>query len=83
MPAIAEARRRFSEIVDAARHGHRTAITKNGKPVAVVIPIEDSEYLESLEDAADHKAANAARKESRKKGWVSVTGNVREYIAAL
>jgi len=48
------ARDRFTEVVDRAAHGkERVALTRRGKPVAAVVPIEDMELLESLEDGHD------------------------------
>jgi prevent-host-death family protein len=35
-----EARRRLSEIVEAARLGQRTVITRRGRPLAIVEPIK-------------------------------------------
>ena len=43
------------------------AMTRRGKPVAAMVPIEDLEYLERLEleeEAEDTKACKAAEKES-------------------
>ena len=42
-----EARDHFSEVVNRASFGkERVVVTKNGKPVVAVIPIEDLELLE-------------------------------------
>jgi prevent-host-death family protein len=40
--------------------GERVALARRGKPVAVLVPVEDAEYLELLEDAMDMKAAREA-----------------------
>lgn len=56
-----KARQDFAGLVDAAyAHSERVVLTRNGKPVAAVIPIEDLEQLEAYEDAADIAAAEAA-----------------------
>jgi prevent-host-death family protein len=39
--SVQDAKNRFSEVVEAARHGPQT-VTKHGKPVAVVVDV--SEY---------------------------------------
>lgn len=49
---VSEARSGFSEIVNnAAYGGKRTMISRRGKEVAAVIPIEDLRLLERLVDA--------------------------------
>ena len=50
----------FSEVVARAAYGkERIYITKNGKNLAVLIPVEDMALLEELEDRLD--AADADR----------------------
>ena len=56
-----------SVINKVKRTKQRVALTRRGKPVAAVVPIEDLEYLEALEaeeDAEDIKACKAVEKES-------------------
>jgi prevent-host-death family protein len=36
---VAEAKARFSELVDAAAHGDSTIIAKSGTPVAMLVPL--------------------------------------------
>ncbi len=50
--------------------GERVAVTRHGKPVAVVVPLEDLEVLEAMEDALDLKEAKKALAEARKRGTV-------------
>ena len=50
------ARANFSELVSRAAYGkERVVLTRHGKPVAAVIPLEDLEALERLEDERDAK----------------------------
>lgn len=57
----ADARGRFADIVAAATYAkERTVVTKHGKDVVAVVPIEDLEMLERLEDHALLKEAIAA-----------------------
>jgi prevent-host-death family protein len=60
---VAKARSGFSEIVNnAAFGGKRTVISRNGKQVAAVIPIEDLRLLERLTEAeADRQDIEAAQ----------------------
>ena len=58
---ISEARDRLGEVVSRAEHGQeRTVLTRHGKPVAVVISIDDLRELEAAEDEADLEAAREA-----------------------
>ncbi len=60
------ARAQFSDIVSRAEYaGERTIVHRRKKPVAAVVPIQDLEYLERLEDEID---LAAARKAMREKG---------------
>ena len=53
--SLADAKARLSEIIKSAETTHeRTVVTKNGKPVAAIVSIEDLEALEeSLEILSD------------------------------
>ena len=58
---ISEARDRLGEVVSRAEHRQeRTVLTRHGKPVAVVISIEDLRELEAVEDESDLEAARVA-----------------------
>jgi prevent-host-death family protein len=63
--AIATVRKNFAEAIDAARHGERIALTKNGRAVAALVPIEDMRFMEEKEDRSLVRAAKKAVKESR------------------
>jgi prevent-host-death family protein len=55
---ISEAREHLGEVVSRAEHAQeRTVLTRRGKPVAVVISIEDFRELQAAEDEADLAAA--------------------------
>jgi prevent-host-death family protein len=76
MPKIAdreysttEARKHLSDIIAAAHYGsERTKITRNGKPMAAVVSLEDLEAMEALEDMMDLKEAKKRLKEHREEG---------------
>jgi prevent-host-death family protein len=57
MPAkltASAARQNFSDVVNRAAYGGERIIVHRGKkPVAAVVPIEDLELLEQIEDRAD------------------------------
>jgi antitoxin Phd len=62
-----EARNEFSALLDSVR-SDPVQIQKNGKPVAVVISVEDYERLSALEDAWWAEKA----KRAEKKGYLGV-----------
>ena len=58
---ISEAREDFATIVNkVAFGGERVRLTRHGKPVVAVVPIEDLELLEELEDAQDLEELQSA-----------------------
>lgn len=70
LPAT-EARSRFSEVVNrAAFASERVVLTRRGKRFAAVVPIEDLNFLEELEDRADAEDYRAALKAARGKPTV-------------
>ena len=68
--AVAEARNRFSEILLAATATHEPVlIRRRGKPVAVIIGIDEYEALaEHLEELEDIRDAEASLKEHERQG---------------
>lgn len=70
--SAAEARNEFSEILNRASFGkERIVLTRRGKDLAAIVPIEDLELLERLEDRIDLEDARAALAEVRESGTVS------------
>ncbi len=64
---------RFSTMVNrAVLRKERVVITRRGKKVAAVVPIEDVTLLEKLEDRMDLEDARQALKESRSIPWEKV-----------
>jgi prevent-host-death family protein len=63
LPA-SEARKQFAAILNEVEFkGGRVVLDRHGKPVAAVVPFEDLELLERLEDRYDLEAARAALRE--------------------
>jgi prevent-host-death family protein len=74
---VSRARNEFPELVNRAAYGkERTIVSKRGKDLAAVIPIEDLRLLERLAqeemDRQDIADARAALKEAKRKGTLSV-----------
>ena len=58
---ISEARESFSTTINrVAFGGERVVLTRHGRRVAAVVPIEDLELIEALEDARDLDEVRAA-----------------------
>ena len=67
----AGARAQFSEIVNrTAFGGERVVVTRRGKPLAALVPIEDLALLEELEDRADVRDFRAALKAAHREAAV-------------
>lgn len=67
-----DARAQLSEIINRAAFGkERITLTRRGKEIVAVVPIEDVKLLEALEDKIDLEEARAALTEAKKKGTVS------------
>ena len=59
--SVSEARETFAELVNRAAYGHeRVLVARRGRPVAAIVPIEDIELLEQVEDELDLEAAREA-----------------------
>jgi prevent-host-death family protein len=56
--SVSEARQDFAELVNrAAYRGERVRVLRRGRAIAAIVPIEDVEALERLEDQLDLEAA--------------------------
>lgn len=60
LPRDAGADRLAEAAAHAEQAGERVMLTRDGKPVAAVVPIKDVEALEAWEDEQDSRAAEEA-----------------------
>ena len=71
-----QARENFSDLVNRTAFAkERVVVTRNKRQVAAVVPVEDLELLELLEDYVDLGAAKKALLEAKKQGtrpWAEV-----------
>lgn len=68
-----EARDNFSKILSITEYRkERVLISRNGRVVGAIVPLEDLELLERLEDETDLKFAKEALKEADEKGTISL-----------
>lgn len=59
--AMKDARDNLSDLVSRVAYGkERVSLTKNNKTVAGLVPVEDIEFLESIEDCYDLKRIELA-----------------------
>ncbi len=69
--SASSARKDFADVLNrVAYRGERILLERRGKTVAALVPPEDVELLEKLEDRADLKAARKALKEAEEKGTI-------------
>lgn len=66
-----EARNQLADIINRAAYGkERVLLTRRGRAIVAVVPVEDVELLEALEDQMDLEDARAALAEAREKGTI-------------
>ena len=66
-----EARGQLSTVISRAAFAkERIILTRHGKAVAAVVPIEDLEFLEELEERIDIEDARAALSDLKNQGTV-------------
>lgn len=59
--SVSEAREEFADLVNrVAYRGERVRVMRRGREVAAIVPIEDIEILERIEDELDLQAAREA-----------------------
>ena len=66
-----DARENMAEVLNRVAYAKdRVSITRRGKEVAAVVPIEDLELIERLEDKIDIREAKKALADVRKNGTI-------------
>lgn len=69
----AEAKEEFTELVNRVSHyKERIILTRRGKEIAAIIPIEDMQQLVSSQDKNDLNDAIEALKEARIQGTITL-----------
>lgn len=72
-----EARQEFAHIVNRVAYGgERVILHRRKKPVAAVVPIEDLELIERMEDEIDIAAARKALKEKGRIPWSKIKADL-------
>ena len=66
-----DARENLAEVLNRVAYAKdRVRITRRGKQIAAVVPIEDLELIERLEDEIDIREAQKALTEANRKGAI-------------
>jgi prevent-host-death family protein len=66
--ATTKARADFADLVNRAAHkGERILLSRNGKTVAAIVPVEDVTLLEEIEERDDIAALRAALTETKRR----------------
>jgi len=61
----------ISDLIDkVAGQKDRLVVVREGKEIAAVVPLEDLEILEELDDLLEQTDIEAARKEAKDKGTI-------------
>lgn len=70
---INEARRNLADLINRVAYAReRIRLGRRGKTVAVIVPVEDADLLEALEDRMDLAAARRALREARGKKLITL-----------
>jgi prevent-host-death family protein len=77
--SVRDARAHFAEVIARAQAGTPTVITRNGQPVAAVVPIED---YNALEDAVDRYFSREADRDLAENPGAP-TYSMSEVVAAI
>jgi prevent-host-death family protein len=71
--SVNDVRNDFAETLNRVRYnGERVLVERRGKGVAALVPVEDLELLQELEDRVDLAAARKALKERGRIPWEKV-----------
>jgi prevent-host-death family protein len=75
-----DAREKLAEVLNRVAYAKdRVRITRRGREIAAVVPIEDLELIERLEDKIDLQEAEQALAEARDKGTIPLE-KIREEL---
>jgi prevent-host-death family protein len=77
---FSEAREHFTDLVnEVAYGGKRIILTRKGKRLVAIVPLDDLETIEMMEDKIDIAAAKKAYADIKKHGTVSLAHVKKEF----
>ena len=75
---VAQARDVLGQLVGRVQYGHeRIVLTRHGRPAAALVPMDDHEALERLEDEIDLADALAALREPGRVSWADLKAELK------
>ncbi len=78
--SFSEARTHLTDLVnEVAYGGKRIVLTRKGKKLVAIVPLDDLDTIEALEDKLDIAAAKKATKDIKKRGTVSWEDTKRKF----
>ena len=76
---ISDVRKNLSDTLNIVQYNHeRVILQRRGKPVAVIVPIEDYETLEELEDRYDIKESEKILANSTKEDFIPLESVIKD-----
>jgi prevent-host-death family protein len=67
------AREHFSDVINRTAYGkERIVLSRRGRDLVAIIPLEDLQLIEAIEDQLDLQDAQKALKEAKRAGVVSL-----------
>jgi prevent-host-death family protein len=70
---IVDAKHEFSELINRVAHNkERIVLTRRGKDIAAIVPLEDLEKLLSKQDKSDLEEAVESLKDMREHGIITI-----------
>lgn len=75
------ARNDIAEIVNRVAYGKEwIALTRRGKPLVAVIPIEDAGWIEDLQDEYDRQELERVKNETKDEDWTDLEDVAAELV---
>ena len=76
---VIEAKEKFADLLNRVTNGDRILLTRRGKEIAAMVPLEDLKTLQQILDKSDLEDATDALKEARTFGTMSLD-QLREKV---
>ena len=68
-----DAKEKFTDLINHVSHSkERVILTRRGKEVVAMVPLEDLQYLEATQDKHDLREAGDAFKETKNSGSITL-----------
>ncbi len=82
--SAADARDHLAEVINRVAYGdERIVLTRHGKALVAMVPIEDLEALDRFQDYLDGQLADEAWEEYQREGGIPIAEVERQYLERL